>query len=607
MSILEGLNPNQLRAVTTPAESVLVVAGAGSGKTKTLTTRIAYLIQEKGVSPYNILALTFTRKAAAEMKERLEKMLGKMADKLSIGTFHSISLRMLQTSGSVLGYSKNITVYDEIDQLDILTSIVTELGLKVKPKDVVRELQGYASDCDKHEFEAEIAMIVTEYRHKLKSYNAVDFTLLLTETLDMLRNYVGVFQYWHDRFKHVFVDEYQDTDRTQFYLHEAIKPQSIFVVGDMDQSIYGWRGSDIAIIRDFEKRDGAEVVKLEQSYRCPENVVDMANNLISYNTERFDKKLWTLNDGGAYRFSYEEDQELEARGIAEIVQSLERYKETTVLTRKHSQHAVIAKEFEKAGIPYKLVGQRINFWKTQGARMVISVLKVLHNYKDDWNFKRIARDILYKNFTEADWVNIEMSALQAKVRPITLLLQGHKSPFNGVVEWYTTIGCYQVLPHVVNKIMSELPIAEYFLHRGLTTKAQEYGAVFQECVAWMDKHPEACNVPDFLEWLADQDIQSEIDNEDVVKIATIHAVKGLEFPVVFLAGLNEDVLPHKRGDIEEERRLCYVAITRTMERLYLSSHALNERQHNMKLSRFVEEMQDANTIHVTGADKNAQE
>jgi DNA helicase-2/ATP-dependent DNA helicase PcrA len=186
-------------------------------------------------------------------------------------------------------------------------------------------------------------------------------------------------------------------------------------------------------------------------------------------------------------------------------------------------------------------------------------------------------------------------------------LQGHKSPFNGVVEWYTTIGCYQVLPHVVNKIMSELPIAEYFLHRGLTTKAQEYGAVFQECVAWMDKHPEACNVPDFLEWLADQDIQSEIDNEDVVKIATIHAVKGLEFPVVFLAGLNEDVLPHKRGDIEEERRLCYVAITRTMERLYLSSHALNERQHNMKLSRFVEEMQDANTIHVTGADKNAQE
>jgi len=567
--------------------------------TKTLTTRIAYLIQERGVSPHNILALTFTRKAAREMEERLSKLLGgRLTQKLSIGTFHAISLRMLETSGSVLGYSRHISVYDEQDQMDIISNVIAELGVNVKPRAVVAELQGYASDCDAHEFEAEIATIVTEYRHRLKQYNAVDFTLLLTETLEMLRKHPTVFNYWNEKFKHVFVDEYQDTDRTQFYLHEALRPETTFVVGDLDQSIYGWRGSDIAIIRDFEKRDGSEVVKLEQSYRCPKNVVEMANNLISYNEERFDKTLWTENEDGEVLYDLGDDEEQEAHRITKIALSWPTPGDIAILTRKHSQHAIIAEVLEKNNVPYKIIGSQISYWKTAGARYVVSVLKVLNNRKDDWNFQRIARDIIYE-LTDAEWMKYELIAMERRQRIVTVLTENLGGEFVDLMRWYDDKDNTHLLPNVIALIVKSVKIRLFFEKRGLTSKASELDRIYDEATKWYEDKNTGFTVEEFLEWLADQDIQSEIDNEDVVKISTIHAVKGLEFPIVILAGLNEDLLPHqkavKSGDVEEERRLAYVAITRTKERLFLTSHIEEERGTttiSRRPSRFIDEMNE---------------
>lgn len=442
MDLLDGLNSDQFHAVITRSHSVLVLAGAGSGKTKTLTSRIAYLIQERGVSPYNVLALTFTRKAAHELKDRLGSILDKgTAKKIWIGTFHSISLRILEQHGSKLGYSRNISVYDEIDQQDIIEAVIRDLGSKLKAKEVLSAFHKYSADADGYIFDPSIASIITEYRHRLKAYNAVDFSLLLTETLELMRRFPEVYEYYHDKYQHVFIDEYQDVDRTQYCLHEAIKPLNIFVVGDHDQSIYGFRGSDIQIVLDFEKNhEDAEIIKLEKSYRCPANVVAAANSLISNNSQRYDKTLWTDKDDGTVESQRLLTPTAEAESIAftigaAIQNSDYKYSDMAIITRTHAQHRELATELERAEIPVKQIGRELDYWKSTAARVVISFLQILHNPKNEYHFKRIAQSFIYK-MRDSEWIEWEAKSLKSGARMIKIMMDKIESPLNNLFEYY---------------------------------------------------------------------------------------------------------------------------------------------------------------------------
>ena len=608
MSLLDNLNPEQLQAVTTRSKSLLVLAGAGTGKTKVLTNRIAYLIQERGVSPHNILALTFTRKAAQEMKDRIKALTDeKTAKQIWIGTFHAISLRILEQFGSRLGYSPYISIYDEIDQQDIIASIIEEFNLKVKPKNVIAQLQGYGSDCDNFEFKVEAGTVVSIYRERLKSYNAVDYTLLLTETLELLRKFPDVFSYYNNRFKYLFVDEYQDTDHTQYYLHEVLKPGNICVVGDFQQSIYHFRGSDINIILDFEKNyPNSEVVKLEQCYRCPSNVVTMANNLISHN-ERHDVFLWTNNRTEPCETVFTVNELFEAMNAQNWIQALicsgRSYRDIVILSRTHSYLQAIEDLFSIEKIPFKHIGKEQEFWKSQPARLIISLLKVLHNPKDTYHFMRIASTLLY-SLKQSEVLYYEARALKGGCRVYDILLSEKGGKFKELVDIYDDS---EPLFKVIDKIIDKLGLKNYYEERGLFHKRDELQQIQIQADLWTEQNPDDPTVKSFLSYLSSQEVQTEIDNSDTVKLATIHAVKGLEFPFVFIVGANEGRMPHQRAqlkeELEEERRLFYVAITRTKEALFIyapKEQVSRPMEGRLEPSRFIE---DCETMQPEGVKK----
>ena len=605
--MLEGLNPNQFKAVTTRSRSVLVLAGAGSGKTGVLTKRIAYLVNERGVSSHNILALTFTRKAASEMKERLTALCGaKEVRHMTIGTFHSVSLRILESYGYHLGYEHNLTVFDEIDQVDILSAIASELGMKDVAKKAAEEMQSYASDCDGYEIDEDYTVLLREYRNRLKEYNGVDFTLLLTEVLELFRKNPDVYNSLHDKFRYVFVDEYQDVDRTQYYLHEAIKPEHIFAVGDANQTIYSWRGSDISIIQDFEKaHPGSEVIILDQSYRCGSKILTAANNLISHNPKNYDIELWTEGHEGVIAKDTAVNPEHQAQKIADQIRWIEEHhgitpQDVAILTRTHREHQIIADTLEAKGIPCVMVGKETNYWKTTAARMILSVLKLLHNPQNSWHFSRVSRIVIYP-MKDSEWYQTEAEALRLGTSALQLLVETKQGKFAELLKWYEN-NRESSLSEVLAELLRAVPIADYFLSKSLTTKAMDTMEVFSHAYSWemrTKEMNESISVPSFLEWLASQEIQSEIrDTSNSVKISTIHAFKGLEIPVVFVAGMVEGKLPFSRsltsGMVEEERRLAYVAVTRAKNRLYLSSYQNDDRR-TVQPSRFIAETETNNT------------
>ncbi len=582
---------------------MLVLAGAGSGKTGVLTRRVGYLCQDRGVSAHNILALTFTRKAAKEMKERLTGMLGENeVRKMWIGTFHAVSFRILEQYGYNLGYQKDITVYDEIDQRDIVSAIISELGLTIKVDDVLAQMHGYASDCDGYEIDEEYRLLFTEYRSRLKEFNAVDFSLLLTEVLRLFREFPDVYQHFHDKFRYVFVDEYQDVDRTQYYLHEALKPENIFCVGDMNQTIYSWRGSDMQIILEFEKaHEGSEIVILDQSYRCGAKILSAANALISHNPKQYDIELWTERGEGYVSIHNANDPKDEAEQIAKQIQWISAnvtptltFKDIAIFTRTHRQHETLTEVLKRKKIPFREIGKETNFWKRASSRMIVSVLKILHNQKNVWHFNKICRHVIYP-MTEAEWLQYEAKALRQQTTVLQLLVSEKKGTFDELLHWYRDNPSSSLLS-VVERLLEAIPIQEYFLMQSLTTKAMEVLEVFVHGKAWEELNPENRTVPAFLEWLASQEIQIEIeDGKNEVKVATIHAVKGLEFPVVFIAGCIEGKLPSNmaimEGSVEEERRLAYVAVTRAKDRLLLSTYTNKGEFGGMaRPSRFILEM-----------------
>lgn len=635
----DGLNDEQARAVTHGGGPLLILAGAGSGKTKTLTHRIAYLIGELKVFPSRILAVTFTNKAAKEMRQRLAQLLNEEAENRQfmpwMGTFHSICVRILRMDGASIGLDKRFLIYDTDDQVSLMKQIMKERGLTdkdIKPRAVLSVISNAKNEMRSAEDfsmsargprEQKIAELFFAYEKALKEAAALDFDDLLTKTVELLQNSPEIRQKWQRQFEYILIDEYQDTNAVQYALIKLLvnERRNLCVVGDDAQSIYSFRGADYTNILNFERDfPGTTVVKLEQNYRSTGAILDLANSLIQHNIHRTDKNLWTANGDGIdpklwQLYSESEEALAIANEIQAQIANGRQYGDVAVLYRTNAQSYAIERALRQSYIPYKIVGG-LRFLDRAVVKDVLAYLRLLYQPSDRVSFLRIVnvpkRGIGAVSVAKfLDWNDAArrdiVSGLLA-VEEADNLTARAKRP---LLELGKTLEELQQEidgspAELIEKIIKRTGYGD-FINDG-TPQAEErmenIGVLLAEAKAYVD-------VPAFLEEMA---LMSSADTaaEQQVTLMTLHAAKGLEFPVVFLAGLEEGILPHARvfdsgkaDDIEEERRLCYVGVTRAREELFVSCASsrtqFGQIGYNMP-SRFLDEM----GLMVGGIDRPAQ-
>jgi len=580
---MSNLNEAQLQAVNSDSPQILCLAGAGTGKTRVLTERVARLIAQHRISPLSILCLTFTRKAAGEMRDRLSSMLTEEAvRKLRIGTFHSFCYEIVKAWGELAGYRKNISIYDEIDQLDILWTIIEDFGFKITVNKVLKLLD------DKRRSEQEkikqkdldkAAIVFLEYRSRIKRYNALDYQILVDTALELLQ-YPQVLEFYRNRFKHILIDEYQDIDPYQYDIHQAIQPETLFVVGDNDQSIYGWRKADIRIILDFmDKFPEAEKVVLEENYRSRPGIIEYCNKVIALNKNRFDKKLIPTREPSGEQEVQTKQLDSLLREGSTIVEQIKRqlaggkyrYDDIAILARTNRQLIELEQWLQTTDIPCVRIGAREDFWKREEIRLCAQVLKLIHNPWDNQSLKAILKtlNIDVPELKLLEWratkrgrpLVDELELLDPEIERLLDALKASKKIKENPDQPETLAA--DVLVEFVNKFY----LLDFYLERGLITRRDNIRQVSQYL---LDKR---WTLEEFVEWFAYREITDELEEaekKDEVRLMTVHMAKGLEFPVVFVMGLIDGVFPSRRGDPEEERRLFYVACTRAQDRLFLS-------------------------------------
>lgn len=635
----DGLNDEQARAVTHGDGLLLILAGAGSGKTKTLTHRIAYLIGELKVFPSRILAVTFTNKAAKEMRRRLVQLLDEEADNRQfmpwMGTFHSICVRILRMDGAHIGLDKRFLIYDTDDQVSLMKQIMKARGLTdkdIKPRAVLSVISNAKNEMRSAEDfsmsargprEQKIAELFFAYEKALKEAAALDFDDLLTKTVELLRTKSDIRQKWQRQFEYILIDEYQDTNAVQYALIKLLvnERRNLCVVGDDAQSIYSFRGADYTNILNFERDfPGTTVVKLEQNYRSTGAILDLANSLIQHNIHRTDKNLWTANGDGIdpklwQLYSESEEALAIANEIQAQIANGRQYGDVAVLYRTNAQSYAIERALRQSYIPYKIVGG-LRFLDRAVVKDVLAYLRLLYQPSDRVSFLRIvnvpkrgigavsvAKFLDWNNAARRDIVSgllavEEADSLTARAKRPLLELGKILEELQQEIDGSPA--------ELIEKIIKRTGYGD-FINDG-TPQAEErmenIGVLLAEAKAYVD-------VPAFLEEMA---LMSSADTaaEQQVTLMTLHAAKGLEFPVVFLAGLEEGILPHARvfdsgkaDDIEEERRLCYVGVTRAREELFVSCASsrtqFGQIGYNMP-SRFLDEM----GLMVGGIDRPAQ-
>ena len=606
--LIEGLNDRQKEAVLATEGPCLVIAGAGSGKTKVLTHKIAYLMKEKYIKPWNILAITFTNKAANEMKERVEKLVGEAAKDMWIGTFHSICVRILRKYIDRLGFEHSFLIFDTTDQRTLIKECMKTLKIDDKmftDRSVLSEISNaknemlepkayqtkYAGDYRKEI----IGRIYELYQQRLKENNAIDFDDIINFTIKILEQNEDVLDYYTNKFQYVLVDEYQDTNKAQFTLVTllASKYGNITVVGDNDQGIYSFRGADITNILNFEKDfPGTKIVKLEQNYRCTGNILKAANSVIKHNENKYEKKLWTENDEGSLPIIHRADDEYdEGRFIVEEINHLRReeyfkYSDFTVLYRMNSQSRAIEEILRREGIPYKILGG-LKFYERKEIKDIISYLRLIYNFSDNISLKRIINEPK-RGIGKTSIDNIQEISEKTGLSMFDIIKHADEYGLNRVKANATEF--IETIEYLRSKI-EELSISELIketlnktgyvkaLEIENTTEAESRIENLEEflTVAIEFEEEEAENtLADFLEGITlSSDIDGMEDSEDSVTLMTLHSAKGLEFPVVFLVGLEEGIFPGNKSigepkELEEERRLFYVGITRAKQYLYLT-------------------------------------
>jgi DNA helicase-2/ATP-dependent DNA helicase PcrA len=634
-----SLNPAQLDAVTTTSGPLLVLAGAGSGKTRVLTNRAAHLIADLGVAPHRILAITFTNKAAGEMRRRLAELVGPQSRAIWVMTFHAFCVRLLRREADLIGHTPSFSIYDEDDRKHMLAQVLA--GLDIDPKrfpvsqfisrisNAKNELvtpEAYATTATTPP-EKLAAQVYPEYQRRLQLANALDFDDLLMTAVRLLNEHPEVLERWQGRFDHIMVDEYQDTNHAQYVLvNELAAPhRNLMVVGDDDQSIYSWRGADIRNILEFEKDyTDATVIRLEQNYRSTGTILAAANYVVAHNANRKPKTLWTANaEGEAITRYVASDERDEARFVVDEIERLlavehRSYADFAVFYRTNAQSRVIEDQFLRSGSPYQLVGGT-RFFERSEIRDVMAYLRAVANPADPVALRRIinqprrgigdATVAALQEAARAEGISLQEAVLRSKGE--TWLGSGPRAKVASFADALTQMreadgGLRERVEAIValSGLESALKAENTDESKGRVENIREFFSV----VAEFEEGHEDEGFDEFLEWVALRtDLDSLAEGERAVTLMTLHTAKGLEFPVVFIVGMEDGIFPHvnsmmEPAQIEEERRLAYVGITRARERLYLT-HAYQRMlygatQHN-PLSMFVREIPDEH-MHLEG-------
>lgn len=607
------LNKEQREAVEATSGPVLIMAGAGSGKTRVLTHRIAYLIATRKAAPWSILAITFTNKAAREMQDRIGKIVGLSASDIWVSTFHSMCVRILRRDIERIGYSSNFSILDSTDQLSVIKTCMKELNVdakKFEPKAIQAEMGSAKNELitpERYErkigdyFQGIVAKVYTLYQKKLKANNSLDFDDLIMKTIELFQSVPEVLDFYQNKFQYIHVDEYQDTNRAQYMLCRMLadKHHNICVVGDSDQSIYRWRGADIGNILNFEKDyPEARAVFLEQNYRSSSNILDAANAVINNNTGRKPKKLWTDKGGGSKLMRYEAGSEHEeghfiAGEIIKNVKQGKRYDSHAILYRTNAQSRVIEEVLIKSDIPYQIVGG-IKFYDRKEIKDILAYLRLVSNPDDDISLRRIINvpkrgigDTTVDKLEEAaaaQGLSIFAVLEHAQALDLSARFRASLADFYGMIRNLNMMIDYLSVTELTEKMLEMTGYREE-LKRENTIEAKsrlENIDEFLSVTLDFEKRSEEKSLVSFLTDLAliadidTMDKEDDGSSKDAIILMTMHSAKGLEFPVVFIIGLEEGVFPHSRAfmdneELEEERRLAYVGITRAEEQLYLTS------------------------------------
>ena len=638
MSIYDTLNPPQREAVAQTEGPVLILAGAGSGKTRVLTHRIAYLMDEKGVNPWNILAITFTNKAAQEMRERVDKLVGFGSESIWVSTFHSACVRILRRHIDNLGYDTNFTIYDTDDQKSLMKDVCRKMNIDTKiykERSLLAQISHAKDELltpDDMEMKAagdynmkKVASVYREYQAALRKNNALDFGDLIVKTVELFEKCGAVLEYYQERFKYIMVDEYQDTNTAQFKFISLLaqRYQNLCVVGDDDQSIYKFRGANIGNILGFEHVfPDARVIRLEQNYRSTRNILNAANQVIANNTERKAKTLWTENEEGSkvhfrqFLNAYEE-AEYVAGEIGKLKRNgLGNYRDCAILYRTNAQSRIFEEKFIAANIPYKLVGG-VNFYARKEIKDLLCYLKTINNARDDLAVQRIINvpkrgigaTTLGRVQDYAD--NMGISLYEAlRVAEEVPSIGRSLSKIDGFVTFIQMLKSKadvmtveEILQEVIDSTgyVAELEAEDTEESRARIENIDE---LISKTVAYqeaMEEQNQSATLSGFLEEVAlVADIDTVDPDQDYVLLMTLHSAKGLEFPKVFMVGMEDGIFPSHMtisygddGEMEEERRLCYVGITRAMKDLTLTCAQQRmirgETQYN-RVSRFVREI-----------------
>ncbi len=608
MGLLDELNDKQYEAVTYTEGPSLVIAGAGSGKTKVLTHKIAYLISEKNVKPWNILAITFTNKAANEMKERVKNLIGETANDIWMGTFHSICVRILRKTIDRIGFDNSFVIFDTSDQKTMVKKILKDQNLDDKiftDKSVLYEISNAKNEMltpaqymarYNNDFRKEkIGEIYSIYQKRLKENNAVDFDDIINFTIEILLDNPDILEFYSDKFKYVLVDEYQDTNKAQFTLVTllASKFGNITVVGDNDQGIYSFRGADITNILNFERDfPGTRIIKLEQNYRCTQNVLNVANEVIKNNETKYEKKLWTSNEPGSLPKVYRAENEYdEANYIISEINALRRneyykYSDFAILYRMNTQSRSIEDILRRENIPYKIIGG-LKFYERKEIKDIIAYLRLIHNFSDNLSLTRIINEPK-RGIGKTSLDNVEEVASRNGISMYEVIKRadefGLNRVFSNTREFIQSIE--ELRDSKDSKVISEL-IKDTLKKTGYMQSLKDENTIEAEnriqnleeflTVAIEFEEQSADNsLTEFLEGIT---LSSDLDNmeetEQSVTLMTLHSAKGLEFPTVFLVGMEEGIFPGYKSigepkELEEERRLCYVGITRAKEKLFMT-------------------------------------
>jgi DNA helicase II / ATP-dependent DNA helicase PcrA len=630
--LLEDLNPVQREAVTHPGGPLLIVAGAGSGKTRVLTHRIAWLIKEQGISPFEILAITFTNKAADEMKTRVEALVGPVAKKMWVSTFHSACVRILRRDAQRLGYKSSFTIYDQADAERLTTYVLRDLNIDPKrfpPRSVhavISQAKNDLVDFDTYGdraqtiYERRIAQVYKEYQRRLVANSAMDFDDLLMVTVDVLRTSPDVLAHYQNRFKHILVDEFQDTNKAQNELVLLLgkEHQNVCVVGDSDQSVYRFRGADIRNILEFEDAfPSATLVVLEQNYRSTQTILDAANAVIANNLMRKPKALWTEQVGGELieRY-YAEDEHDEARWLVQEVHRLHdeayRWGDVAVFYRTNAQSRVVEEELVRAEVPYRVIGGT-RFYERREVKDALAYLRAVINPTDEVSLKRIV-NVPKRGVGDTSLGRLDAWAASHGIPFAEALDHAEEAGVHGraltgireLVDLLEDLRAVDDGPRVVLEAILDRTGYAAELENTRSLEAQGRLENLAELVGVAGEHE---TIDEFLEavsLVADQDELTEDDSS--VVLMTLHTAKGLEFPTVFIVGLEDGVFPHLRSlgepdELEEERRLCYVGITRARERLYISNawsrSLFGSTQYNPP-SRFLNEIPEHLTRMIEG-------